>query len=531
LFRLYVAKRIYRDKKKKMGYEKMSYIITSLPRFTLLSFTLLLVLFAGCSSTTTPKLSTSANQPEEMNRQMGYLDDPDQVDRSSRSNTTIESSAGLAGKTLLVDPLVRPVSTIKALYGVTLKSVTGYIERSFIEQVRLPSLENKPVPPLAHAAPMDIVAWEQELDGLVSRSASSGEIQFLVDGEAYFDRLTNAIDTAQESIDIRTYIFDNDDVALDVADLLREKSDEVEVRILVDGLADLFAANLDSPSLPADTQLPASMSHYLTYESKVQFRKQSNPWFTGDHAKITVIDDDLAFVGGMNIGREYRHDWHDLMMEVSGPVVSQLQYEFDQSWAKSSMFGDFAWFASAFDRPQAEDSVQSYPIRILSTSVHNSELYRAQVAAIRRARHHIFIENTYFSDDRILLELAAARRRGVDVRVVLASSGDNGMLDLSNQTAINTMLRNGIRVFRYPGMTHVKAAVYDGWACLGSANFDKLSLEVNHEINLGTSHPATVGNLLEQLFYPDFEKSEELFEALPIGTRHHVAEWIADGFF
>jgi cardiolipin synthase A/B len=316
-----------------------------------------------------------------------------------------------------------------------------------------------------------------------------------------------------------------------VADRLRRKSEEVEVRVMVDGLADLLATQLDSPSLPAHTQLPASMSHYLSYESRVQFRKQSNPWFTGDHAKVTLIDKDLAFVGGMNIGREYRHDWHDLMMEVSGPVVGQLQYEFDQSWAKSSMLGEFAWLAGAFDRPATITSKPSYPIRILSTSVHNSEIYRAQVAAIRRARSHIFIQNTYFSDDRILFELVAARRRGVDVRVILASEGDSGMLDLSNQKVINTMLHNGIRVFRYPGMTHVKAAVYDGWACLGSANFDKLSLQVNREVNLGISHPATVNRLLAEVFYPDFDKSEELFEAAPISARHHLAEWVADGFF
>jgi len=400
-----------------------------------------------------------------------------------------------------------------------------------LQNVRLPNLEDNPIPPLAFAAPMDLVAWEQELDELTSRRASSGEIRFLVDGDAYFKRLTSVMGTARESINIRTYIFDNDDVALDIADLLRQKSEEVEVKIMVDGLADLFASRLDSHSMPMDTQLPPSMSRYLTYQSKVQFRKQSNPWFTGDHVKLTLVDDDLAFVGGMNIGREYRHDWHDLMMEVSGPIVSQLQYEFDQSWAKSGMFGDFAWFVGAFDQPEVTYSEQSYPIRILSTSIHNSELYHAQVAAIRRARHHIFIENTYFSDDKILFELVAARRRGVDVRVVLASEGDSGMLDLSNQTAINTMLRNGIRVFSYPGMTHVKAAVYDGWACLGSANFDKLSLQVNHEINLGTSHPATVEKLLAQVFYPDFEKSEELFDTLPLGTRHYVAEWIADGFY
>ncbi len=63
--------------------------------------------------------------------------------------------------------------------------------------------------------------------------------------------------------------------------------------------------------MPADVILPASISSYLTYASKVNFRKQTNPWFTGDHVKITIVDENVAFVGGMNIGREYRYDWHD----------------------------------------------------------------------------------------------------------------------------------------------------------------------------------------------------------------------------
>jgi cardiolipin synthase len=155
-------------------------------------------------------------------------------------------------------------------------------------------------------------------------------------------------------------------------------------------------------------------------------------------------------------------------------------------------------------------------------------LYRVQVAAIRRARQYIFIENTYFSDDKILFELAMARRRGVDVRVILSANGDSAILNLSNQKAINSMLRNGIRIYSYPGMTHVKAAVYDGWACLGSANFDKLSLQVNQEINLGTSHPAVVNSLLKRLFYPDFSISNELHDPLPMAARHHFAEFIAD---
>ncbi len=90
------------------------------------------------------------------------------------------------------------------------------------------------------------------------------------------------------------------------------------------------------------------------------------------------------------------------------------------------------------------------------------------------------------------------------------------------------MLRNGIRVYSYPGMTHVKAAVYDGWACMGSANFDKLSLQANQEINLGTSHPEAVNRLLNRVFIPDFAASTELFEYVPVRWTHYLAEFISD---
>jgi cardiolipin synthase len=460
----------------------------------------------------------------------GAYGELDQRNNMTRGAASLESGAGLLGKTLIVDPLVRPVSTLKALYGATIKSAGGFLERTLIEKLRLPLLERKPLPGLSGAAPMELHAWELHLDDITGTTASSGSIRFLVDGEAYFNRLAEVIAAAEESIDIRSYIFDNDDVALEIADLLRARADGTEIRILVDGLADLFATRLDSSSMPDSVILPPSISDYLSYNSNIDFRKQSNPWFTGDHAKITIIDQELAFLGGMNIGREYRHDWHDLMMEIEGPVVQQLQFEFDLAWSKSGMLGDMGWFVRALKGYEVKNS-EGFPIRVLSTTIHDSELYRAQVAAIRRARNYIYIENAYFSDDKILYELARARRRGVDVRVILPIEGDSGILDLSNQKTINTMLRNGIRVYSYPGMTHVKAAIYDGWACLGSANFDKLSLQINQEINLAFSDPEAVGQLMEKVFYPDFRLSTELHEALPLAGRHHFAELIADELF
>jgi len=84
-----------------------------------------------------------------------------------------------------------------------------------------------------------------------------------------------------------------------------------------------------------------------------------------------------------------------------------------------------------------------------------------------------------------------------------------------------------VRVYIYPGMSHVKAAIYDGWACLGSANFDKLSFRVNKELNLGTSNPGFVQSLKSEVFETDMARSVELTEPLPEDLSNTLASIIA----
>ena len=94
-------------------------------------------------------------------------------------------------------------------------------------------LDHKPIGPLANHQPMDIVAWESELDRLTNSSSSQGKMEYLVDGAQFFPRLMSRIQSARKSIDIRVYIFDNDHYALQIADLLRKRAEEIRVRIAV----------------------------------------------------------------------------------------------------------------------------------------------------------------------------------------------------------------------------------------------------------------------------------------------------------
>lgn len=450
--------------------------------------------------------------------------------RSVRRAAAVAQAGILMSRSFQVDPLNRPLTNAMSLSSYVLKSTGGMLRRIAIDTAGFPALQAQPVPAY-HAGPgMDLRDWEKDLDRISGRKPTRGTIRFLVGGDEFFSRFAEAIRGARRSIDIRTYIFDNDDYAVAVAEELKIKSANVRVRIMFDGIGNLLAMQTDPDSMPGHFRAPVSMEAYLQENSKIRVRSRANPWLTGDHTKTTIIDSRTAFLGGMNIGREYRYEWHDIMMELNGPVVDRLQYDMDRAWAGASLFGDIARvFATlAGEKKVADDT--GYPLRLLYTRSFDSQIYRAQLAAIRRAKRYILIENSYFSDDIILYELAKARRRGVDVRVILPADGNHGSHDASNRVAINRMLENGIRVYRYPGMNHVKAAIVDGWACVGTANFDKLSLEVNKEVNVATSHPPAVMELLHKVFLPDLADAEEILQPVDISFRERILEVVTDEF-
>jgi phosphatidylserine/phosphatidylglycerophosphate/cardiolipin synthase-like enzyme len=434
----------------------------------------------------------------------------------------------VTARSIYENPINRPISHFGALASYALKSTGGMLRRTAIATVQMPAL-NAEIPEVSNAQPMDLDAFEKVLDKVTGTRSDTGQIKFLVDGDEYFCRLATAVQNAEDSIDIRTYIFDNDDYAVEFANTLKEKSDDVRVRVMLDSVGNMMAMQADPESMPTGYEGPLSMRTYMERESDVKVRNITNPWLTtGDHTKTTIIDKKIAFVGGMNIGREYRYDWHDLMMEVSGPVVDKLQYESDKAWARASLLGDLANFFAFLKGKKRNADQDGYPVRVLQTRNFDSDIHKAQIAAIQNAQSYILMENAYFSDDRTVYELARARRRGVDVRVIIPSRGNHGALNASNKVTINNLLKHGVRVYEYPGMSHVKAAIYDGWLSVGSANFDKLSLKINKELNLATSDPDTVQALLDQVFIPDMMASRELNTPPKITVARRIAEIAVD---
>jgi cardiolipin synthase len=383
-----------------------------------------------------------------------------------------------------------------------------------------PGSDNGPPPPLYTGPGMDLDAWEKELDELGPGRRVRGRIEFLIDGERYFPALIQSVANATRSVDVLVYIFGSDEFAVTIANVLRERSSSARVRVLVDEMGSLFGGGTPPPAsaVPPGFKHPGDIKSYLTAGSRVEVRASANPWLTTDHRKCIIIDGRQAYVGGMNIGWKYRYEWHDMMARLTGPVVGRLEKDFGEAWAHAGLLGDFAYgWVSLFGRthPRKNEISDGIDLRPLRTATGNVEIYRAQLAAIRRAKSYIYIENAYFSDDAIMGELVRARQRGVDVRVVLPAKNDSGVMQTRNLLTANELVRHGVRVYAYPGMTHVKAAIYDGWACLGSANLEKMSLRVSQELDIAFSDPATVNRLKEDLFEKDFSRAREIKEPTP----------------
>ena len=228
---------------------------------------------------------------------------------------------------------------------------------------------------------MDLDAWERELDDMDLPRRYLGTIVPLIDGEAFFTSLVQALQDARKSVSIRLFIFDNDDYAVGFADLLKRRSADVRIRVLIDSLGTLGAGQ-GAPE-GAASRPPFSIAHYLRADSDVKVRETPNTWLMADHTKTLIFDDRLAFLGGMNIGHEYRHEWHDMMVALGGPIVERLQRDFDLAWAYAGLGGDLAYLHALGDGNRSMVAPPGLELRGHQASVHTDVQYAGAARATR----------------------------------------------------------------------------------------------------------------------------------------------------
>ncbi len=448
------------------------------------------------------------------------------TERGSQATDGMISTANIVKTTIratAIATLKQPFTTAHTGVAVIWQRPGDFIGRK-LESLAPPAATPPAVPGTAE--------FEQELDRKKFPHAEPGTLKWLVDGSQFFPELDHEIAASRKSVDVQVYIFDNDDIGVRYADTLRQRATEIPVRVLFDDLGSTTAwsAAPETPGPPGFVP-PDDMEDALNASgSAVAVRRTINPWLVCDHTKLFVFDSRSAILGGMNIGREYFSEWHDLMVRVEGPVVATLARDFNRTWRKAGPLGDFNWIRKPEVAPRPAPVAGSIPIRVLRTDSRKGrlEIIDAMLLAIRGARQRVWIENPYFSHDGISEACEDAARRGVDVRVIIPAAGDSAIMDAGNVATARGLINAGATVLRYPKMTHMKVMICDGWATAGSANLDILSLRINRELNLAFADPKTVRALEKAVFLPDFKRSRKMTLAETTPKDGDVGEVVAE---
>ena len=310
-------------------------------------------------------------------------------------------------------------------------------------------------------------------------------VQPLVNGDEAFPAMLAAIESAQKSISLSTYIFDNDPTGDRFAATLgRAVARGVAVRVLIDSAGARY-------SWP-------SVIHKLK-RSNVQvarFLPSLAPWRVmtlnlRNHRKLLAVDGQIAFTGGMNIrhgnvltGRS-RHPVQDLQFRVEGPVVAQLQAAFANDWVFTTgetLQGE-AWF------PEPRATGRGVIARVITDGpdADFETLRLTLLAALAEAQTSVQILTPYFLPDSALISaLNLAALRGVRVDIILPAKNNLPFVHWASRAMWWQVLERGCRLWLAPPpFDHSKLMIVDGhWVLLGSANWDTRSLRLNFELNV-----------------------------------------------
>ena len=330
-------------------------------------------------------------------------------------------------------------------------------------------------------------------------STPRGDATTYTYGDDLYEDMLEAIESARERVFFESFIVKGDAMGHRFKTALEAAAARgVEVFVVYDAFANMVVR-------PSFFRFAPSV-HVLRYPANNAGLKPFSPRRWGrDHRKILVVDDRVGFLGGYNIGSLYATEWRDTHLRVTGSAV----------WDLANAFIDF-WNMLVPDDPIPTSGSDDWDPRVrVHRNVPRQLVFPIRgmyLEAIDRAVRHIRITAAYFIPDHDILDaLLQARRRGVEIEIIVPEISNHVVADWLSRGFYGRLLREGVRIHRYKdAMVHAKTATIDGrWTTIGTANIDRLSLSGNYEINLEIVDDGLAAHL-EQVFARDLSNCDEL---------------------
>lgn len=365
--------------------------------------------------------------------------------------------------------------------------------------------------------------------GSKSEYTIGNEVTTFTEGEDKFKKLISDIKEAESFIHIEYYIFRLDDLGKEIVEALGERVKAgVEVRLLVDGMGSRGVRGkgeeyIRSLGIKFSVFFPG-ITRYINL--RINYR---------NHRKLVIIDGQIGYVGGFNVGNEYVNKgkqfshWRDTHVRIKGEAVKELNKRFTLDWdyaASDNISNDRKYF------PHIEEGSGTTAIQIVSSGPDNlnEHIKYNFLKMINKARNYIYIQSPYLVLDKPMIEaLKISAQSGVDIRIMVPDQADHFYMKWALGANIGNLIDFGIKFYRYEkGFIHSKTLVVDGLVTtVGSANFDIRSFKLNFEAN-AIIYDSDVAKEHEEIFLKDqkdcrFLTKEEYNNR---GTRFKICESI-----
>jgi cardiolipin synthase len=394
--------------------------------------------------------------------------------------------------------------------------------------------------------PTDLLERQIAVMESVSESplTKGNKVDLLIDGPATYAAMFKVVENAEDSINMETYIFDNDEIGRKFADLLiRKQSEGIQVNLIYDSVG-----SYGTPAASFERLRDAGIQ-VLEFNPVNPFKARGRLRITHrDHRKILIVDGTIAITGGVNISQAYSGSlsgtdvkeekagrevfpWRDTDVQIEGPAVAEFQKLFLDTWQrqKGPKLPERNYFPDLKEVGQDLVAVVgSVPGEMKRTT------FIMYISAITFAEKTIYMTNSYFVPDRQTVKaLSDAARRGVDVEIILPSVSDFPLALYAGKYYYADLLSSGVKLYELRNAPlHAKTAVIDGvWATVGSTNMDFWSFLNDDEVNAMILSRGFASKM-EKMFSRDLKESSEIkleaWKKRPLLPR--IREWLAHLF-
>ena len=366
-------------------------------------------------------------------------------------------------------------------------------------------VESPPRYGLDHEFDVDSPEFLPTIAGATGVSFTYGNrIELLNNGDEFYPVMLREIAAAQMSITIEAYIYWEGEIGRTFARALAERARAgVRVKILLDAVG---SSSIGADILETLTTGGCQVAWYnpIKWYSIGRFNNRT-------HRKSLIIDGRVGFTGGAGIADQWsghaqdKEHWRDTQIRIQGPAVTPLQTGFAQNWLERTR----ELVSGALYYPEIEPAGPHMALTIMSTPVTGASTARTMYyLSIVCARRRIWLANPYFVPDAPAIDtLLEAKRRGVDVKIMVSGMNNDNWLSRQNSTRLyGRLLEAGIEIYEYQTtLLHQKTMVVDGvWGTVGTTNFDSRSFAHNEETNV-CFHDESLVEQMEATFRDDLK--------------------------